>query len=171
MTSQEVEVSMDELKAEAKELNITSWQVFKDPEKLKAKIEEVKASGGVQRKKAPKLKVSGLSGTSRNEIIRELEKNDPGCKYITQKASITSAEAEAKGMEIVKKENGDVMYCGEDVVCRTDEDSYKEWQSNRTKNALTAMKSIDKDLSTKHGGKKIQSLTEQPKTGRDPDDG
>lgn len=167
MTSQ-TEVSMDELKAEAKALNIGGWQACKDPEKLKKKIADAK-SGTSTRKKAPKLRVASSSGNARNDMIAKLEREDPDCKYMTQGAGLTSAEADAKGVEIVKKENGDILYCGEDIVCRTDKQSYHDWQNDRNRTALKSMKSIDPDLETKSGGKKIQSVTEQPKVGRDPE--
>ncbi len=166
MTSQEL--SLDELKAEAKALNVGGWQACKDPEKLKQKIADAKA-GETKRKSAPKLRVATMGENSRNKLIEQLEKDDPECKYITQAASLSAAEAESKGMEIVKKDNGDILYCGEDIVCRTEKKSYQEWQDNRTAGALKSMKSIDKDLSTKHGGKRIQAVTERPKQGIDPE--
>jgi len=172
MATQNEEVSIDELKEEAKALGITRTHLYKDADKLQEKIDDVKAQGEERstRKKAPKLKVSGLAGTSRNGIIRALEKEDPDSKYLTQAASLTASEAEAKGIEIVKKGNGEIMYCGEDIVCRTDRESYNAWQSDRTEKSLNAMKSIDKDLETKHGGKKIQACTEQAKIGGDPEE-
>lgn len=166
MTSQIEEVDMDALKAEAKELNVPGWQVTKDPEKLKKKIDEAKGS---KRSKAPKLHVSMSGESSRNKLIERLDKEDPECKYMTQSASLTQAEAEAKGIEIVRKNNGELMYCGEDIVCRTDKESYYEWQNNRTKESLEAMKSIDKDLDTERGGKKIQALTERVRAGSGPE--
>lgn len=168
MTSQTEEKGMEELVAEAKELNVKSVHLFKDPVKLQAKIDEAKSTCESEpvRKKAPKLRVSGLSGTSRNAIIHDLEKKDPECKYMTQSSKLTKAEAEAKGIEIVKKDNGEIMYCGDDIVCRTDKESYYEWQNDQNTKQLKAMKSIDKDLSTEHGGKKIQSCTENPKAGK-----
>lgn len=165
MTSQE---EMDALKAEAKELKVAGWQLCKDPEKLKQKIADAKA-GGTERKKAPKLRVAMTGENSRNRMIEQLEKDDPDCKYLTQSSKLTPSEAETKGIEIVKKDNGEILYCGEDIVCKTDRNSYYEWQNNRTKGALNSMKSIDKDLSTKHGGKRIQAVTERPKEGRDPE--
>lgn len=165
MTSLE-ETNIDSLKAEAKELGVPGWQVTKDPEKLQAKIDEAK--NGTTRKKAPKMQVTIEAGSTRNSFIAGLEAKDPDAKYLTQKADLTAAEAEAKGFEIVKKDNGDLMYCEGDIVVRTDKNSYYEWQKNRTQHALTAMKSIDKDLSTEDGGQMIQSATERPKKGINP---
>jgi hypothetical protein len=166
MTSQETD--MDTLKAEAKALKVPGWQLMKDPEKLAQKIEDAKKSGG--RKKAPKLRVTTSGESSRNKLIERLEKEDPDSKYMTQNSSLTQAQAQAKGLEICKEPNGDLIYCGEDIVCRTDKDSYYEWQNKRNADATRAMKSIDKDLSTEKGGKHIQSLSQRAKTGRaDPD--
>lgn len=159
MTSQE---NMDELKAEAKSLGVAGWQACKDPEKLKQKIANAQ---GVQRKKAPKLRVAMTGENSRNRQIEQLEKDDPDCKYMTQSSSLTASEAESKGIEIVKGTNGEVLYCGQDIVCKTDKDSYNEWQQNRTNGALNSMKSIDKDLSTEGGGSRIRSITERTRTG------
>jgi arginyl-tRNA synthetase len=170
MNENENKQTMEELVSKAKSLNITGAHLFKDPEKLQAKIDEVSINetsdkSVSNRKKAPSLKVSGLSGTSRNAIIRDLERKDPDCKYMTQKAGLTPSEAEAKGIEIVKKDNGDILYCGEDIVCRTDKESYYKWQNNRTEQSMNSMKSIDPDLATEGGGSKIQALKEQPKAG------
>jgi len=167
MTSQADE-RLDKLKAEAKAMGtVTGWQSMKDADKLQAKIDEAK--GGVKRSKAPKMTVMGSGGNDRNSVIARLEKEDPECTYLTQSASLTAAEAEAKGFEIVKKDGGGILYCGNDIVVRTDKNSYVEWQNSRTNQALTSMKSIDKDLSTEGGGRKVQSLTEKPKQGRDPE--
>ena len=72
-------------------------------------------------------------------------------------------------MEVVKKSNGDNMYIGDDIVVRTDKESYIAWQDSRTEYALNSMKSIDKDLESGSGGKKIQAVKEQAKTGISPD--
>jgi hypothetical protein len=154
MTTQEIDI--DVLKAEAKELGVPGWQACKDADKLMKKIEEAKTSG--QRKTAPKFNVATQGSGSRNKQIAELEKN-----------SLTAAEAEAKGIEIVRKANGDLMYIGEDIVCRTDKKSFEEWQKKRTESQLMSMRSIDKDLSLKRGGKRIQAVTERPKEGFDPE--
>jgi hypothetical protein len=147
MTTQEIDI--DVLKAEAKELGVPGWQACKDADKLMKKIEEAKTSG--QRKTAPKFNVATQGSGSRNKQIAELEKADPDCKYLTEKNSLTAAEAEAKGIEIVRKANGDLMYIGEDIVCRTDKKSFEEWQKKRTESQLMSMRSIDKDLSLKRG--------------------
>lgn len=168
MTSQneETEVNIDALKAEAKELGVAGWQAAKDPAKLQAKIDEAKR--GTVRKKAPKMTVLAGAGNNRNAVIKALEDKDPDCKYLTQNAKLTPAEAEAKGFEIVKKDNGDLMYCGGDIIVRTDKQSYIDWQNDRTEASLNSMKSIDKDLSTEGGGQLIQSATENVKRGIDP---
>lgn len=172
MTSQ-IEVEIDEmeaLKERAKELKIRGYGLIKDPEKLRQKIEmaEIESEPVVEekpRKKAPKMRVGGFGANNRNKVIRDLDAKDPDCKYMTQSSSLSAAEADSKGLQIVKKPNGEIMYCGNDIICRTERESYYEWQKDRTEDALTAMKSIDKDLSTEGGGRKIQSLTERPKNG------
>lgn len=167
MTSQ-IEVNMDELKAEAKALNVAGWQATKDPQKLMQKIEEAKNSG-TERSTAPKLRVAGMGGSSRTQMIAQLEKEDPSCKYMTQSSKLTPAEADAKGIEIVKKPNGDILHCGEDIICRTDKESYVQWQQGRTDHQLKSMRSIDKDLKSERGGKKIQAVTERAKQGFEPE--
>ena len=119
MTSQETgtEVNMEALKAEAKELGVAGWQVTKDPEKLQAKIDEAKK--GSVRKKPPRMSVRTAGGSDRNSVIAALEAKDPDAKYLTQNAKLTQADADAKGYEIVKGANGDVLYCGSDIVVRT----------------------------------------------------
>jgi len=162
MTSQTEEI--DGLKAEAKALNVGGWQACKDPEKLKQKIAEAKA-GGTKRSKAPKLNVATVGQNTRNKQIADLEKADPECKYLTQSSSLTASEAAAKGVEIVKRDNGEVLYCGEDIVCRTDREFYDKVQKDKKVKALQSMKSVDKNLTTEGGGSMIQSLTERVKQG------
>jgi hypothetical protein len=166
MTSTEETAGMDALKAEAKELGVTGWQAMKDPTKLQAKIDTAKASGPV-RKKAPKMVVASVGENSRTKTLANLEKGDPDSKYITQSASKTHEEIAAKGLEVMKKPNGEVMYVGNDIVCRTERESYNEWQNQRTNHSLKAMQSIDKDLEVGRGGKRIQALTERTKQGFD----
>lgn len=167
MTSQVEEVNVEELRAEAKALNASGWQACKDPDKLKAKIEEAKLKNA-ERKKAPKMQVASVGENTRAKLIAKLEADDPESKYLTQAASISSEEINAKGLEVVKKSNGDIMYHGSDIVCRTDKRSYYDWQNARSAHATEAMKAIDKDLSTEGGGRRIQSVTENVKQGFSP---
>lgn len=171
MTSQ-VETNIEELKAEAKSLGVKGWQLMKDPEKLQAKIDEAKAvevaEAAPKRKAPPKMQVSFTGENKRRTLIERLEREDPTCKYLTKSNSFSPAEAKAKGFEIVRKENGDIMYCGDDIVVRTEKDSYYEWQRKRGEHATNAMKAIDPLLDTEGGGKKVQSLQERPKQGINP---
>lgn len=177
MTSQIEDI--DTLKAEAKALGMKGYGPAKDAEKLAAKIEEFKATmsdepvvetpAPVQRKKAPRMSVLKTGESRRADLIARLEREDPDCKYLTQSASMTPAEASAKGFEIVTKSGGEYLYCGNDIVVRTDKESYYEWQNNRTEQSLQAMRSIDKDLKQERGGRKIQALRETEKQGIDPD--
>lgn len=166
MTSQ-IEVDIDELKAEAKNLGVKGWQLIKDPEKLQAKIDEAKAAEEEvpARSAPPKMQVSFTGENKRRALIERLEREDPTAKYLTKSNKFTPAEAKAKGFEIVRKENGDIMYCGDDIVVRTDKQSYYEWQRKRGEHATHAMKAIDPLLDTEGGGRKVQALKEQPKLG------
>jgi hypothetical protein len=173
MTDQETTVDIEALKAEAKALDVKGWQATKDPDKLIAKIEEAKSMRtevAEKRSTAPKMKVFNAGENTRNQVIARLEKADPDCKYLTQKAGISADELASKGLELVKQDNGEVMYHGGDVICRTDKNSYYEWQNSRTEYSLKGMKSIDKDLDTEGGGRKIQSLKEQAKSGMGSDE-
>lgn len=171
MTSQENEMTMDvdALKAKARELGVSGWQACKDAEKLQAKIDAALESGN-KRKKPPKMAAALNLSSDREVLIRHLEREDPDSKYLTYNAKLTPSEAEAKGFEIVKKDNGDVMYCKNDIVVRTDKESYYQWQNNRTAGSLKSMRSIDKDLQLERGGRKIQAFTESAKQGIDPDE-
>jgi hypothetical protein len=159
MTS-EIEANIDELKAEAKALGLTGWQAMKDPVKLMAKIEAAKKVP--VRSKAPKMDVFTAGGSDRGKLIASLEKDDPECKYLTQSAKLTAEEAKAKGFEIMKKPNGEIMYCKNDIVCRTDKEAYYKWQGGRNDHSINMMKSIDKDLDCEGGGEKIKSVAERP---------
>jgi hypothetical protein len=164
MTSQIMD--MDELKAEAKSLDgFSGWQAIKDPEKLRDKIDAFKQKETPVKKKAPKMTVQKRGVSSREDVIARLEEEDPDCKYLTQSARLTPAEAAAKGFEIVRKKSGEFMTVGNDIIVRTDKESYNEWQNARTEGQLQAMKSIDRDLEVGRGGKRIQALTESPKKG------
>lgn len=165
MTSQE-EPTIDALKAEAKELNVVGWQACKDPEKLQAKIDEAKKGTG--RSKAPKMTVLAGAGNNREAILKGLMKDDPESQYLTQSSRLTASEAQAKGFEIVRKADGEIMYCGSDIVVRTDKEYFDKVQDDIRADSLRAMKSIDKTLTTDGGGQMIQSVTEKPKQGIEP---
>jgi len=163
MASEE-EANLIKLKAEAKELGVTGWQSFSDPAKLIAKIEEAKLSEGA-RKKAPDMMVATSGENTRDKLIQKLEAEDLDAKYLFQSSNLTAEEAKMKGFEIVKKENGEVLSHGNDIVCRTSRKSYYKWQNDRAAHSAKAMQSIDKDLTTDGGGRKIQALKEAPKKG------
>lgn len=167
MTSQIEEVNIDELKARAKELNVPGWQATKDPAKLAQKIADAEKG---EKSIAPMFNVTLTGDGTRNSIITDLEKANPGRKYLTQNASLTASQAKIKGVEIAKAENGEIINCGEDIVCFTDEASYYKWQNDRNSKSLQGMKSIDKDLSDKHGGKRIQSRKENVREAFELDD-
>ncbi len=173
MTSQTEETTIDKSRLEvAKGLGIKGAHLIKDPAKLEAKIaeaESMQTETKVERKAPPKMKVFKAGEGTRKQQIARLEAEDPDATYMTQKAGITQDELAAKGLEVVKKSNGDRMYIGDDIVVRTDKNSYKEWQDSRTEYALNGMKSIDKDLDVGSGGKRIQAVTEQAKSGIESD--
>ena len=168
MTSQN-ETTIDKSRLEyAKTLKIQGAHLIKDPEKLEAKIaeaESMQTETKVERKAPPKMKVFKAGEGTRKKQIARLEAEDPDAKYMTQKAGITADELAAKGLEIVKKSNGESMYIGDDVVVRTDKKSYNEWQNSRTEYALNGMKSIDKHLDSGNSGSKIQAVREHAKSG------
>lgn len=165
MTSTNEMTEIEVLKAKAKELGISGWQTFKDPVKLQARIDEVGEVGTV-RKSPPKMSVS-RRGRNREETIALLEREDPQSKYLTKSASTSHEELLANGFEVMKKPNGETMFLGNDIICRTDKESYYECQNADTEDSLKAMRSIDKDLEVGRGGKRIQALKERPKQGED----
>lgn len=150
MTSQEDKTEKDVLVAQAKELGIKSPHTC-GVEKLKEKIAEAQANPVVERKVAPKMVVTGKKEDSRTKRINELEAENPGIKYLTKKAGTTAAQLKAAGLESTGE------YLKNDLICRTDKDSYNEWIDARNSAARRTMDSIDTE------GTKIKSHSAQAK--------
>ena len=156
MTSQ-IEKTMDELKKEAKELGVKGYGLIKDRKLLLDKIEKAKAgkladSGG--RKKAPSMKVENILQDDRAALVKQLEKEDPECKYIFQSGAITDRELAAKGLERTGHQ------VRNDILCRTTKESYDEVQKAKRDFQFESMQNID-------GGKGIiDSKDETPKKPR-----
>lgn len=161
MTSQE-KTENSELIAEAKELGIKSPHMSSviglkkkvDDAKMATeeteKVEEVVATEPV-RKIAPSMVVSGVGEDSRTKLINELEASDPDCKYLFQAASVTDEQLKAKGLERTGQR------LKNDIVVRTQKDSFTEYQKSKNEGQRRMMDSIDSV------GTKIKSLKSQAK--------
>jgi len=162
MTEQQETDTMEVLKAKAKELGVKGIHLFKSEDALQAKIDEmgtvVKEVTDVtppqpKRKKAPSMPVHVVGRDERAELVARLEREDPSCKYIFEKGTITDRELAAKGFERT------THTLGNDIVVRTDKDSFTEFFNAKRQAQANSMKSIDT------AGTKIKSFTEAPKQG------
>jgi len=156
MTSQTTK--MEELKAEAKALGIKGAHFFKSEESLQDKIDSVKTVEPVveqpKRKPAPKMSVAGILTDDRAALVERLEKEDPDCKYIFQSGDISDRELAAKGLERTE------YSLKNDILCRTDRESYIKVQDAKRQAQYDSMQRID-------GGKGIiDNHTETPKVPR-----
>lgn len=167
MTSQIDNENMTKLKAEAKELGVKGIHFFKTEESLQAKVDsmkepvieqkvtepEVVVNATPARKKAPKMSVSSISRDDREELIKELKRDDPDCEYLFEKGTVTDAELKAKGME----RTGHSIR--NDIVVRTDKEAFKQYYDAKRGAQERLMKSVDTD------GTRIKSFTENRKSG------
>jgi len=177
MTNQE-KIDNAELVEQAKLLKIPSWHL-KKLEKLQKEVDIALSDSppepvveapvvaepvvpspivaevvAARRKRAPKMPVSSINEDSRAQLLRELNAADPDCFYKFDKADISDAKLAAKGFE----RTGQMLK--NDIVVRTDRDSYHANKNARMSHERRKMDSIDTD------GDKIQSLTESPKLGK-----
>jgi len=103
-------------------------------EEVVEKTEEVEVPA---RSKAPSMNVASIGKDDRTAKIAELERLDPGCKYLYQNPTITDAELKAKGFERTSHT------VKNDIICRTTMDSYKGYQSAKNDTNYDAMQRID----------------------------
>jgi hypothetical protein len=175
MTSQET-ARKEELVEEAKSLGIKGAHLCGIP-KLVEKIAEAKAvkekdsvppdidpeAGNVKvieesiekviedmpekapRKVAPRMSVASISQDERSKKVAELEAANPGYKYIFKASSTTKAQLEAIGLESTGE------FLKNDLICRTEKDSFIEWQKTKNDAQRRLMDSIDTE------GTKIKS--------------
>ena len=138
MASQEETDKKQELMVEAKSLGIKGAHLC-GIEKLEEKIAAVKNESSdlntvaptvdvvkePERKKAPRMTIGGTKSMSRDETVARLERENPGYKYILENANVNAAQLEAKGLESTGK------YLKNDLICRTDAESYEEFLKDR----------------------------------------
>jgi len=170
MTKQE-QIDNAELVEQAKALKTPSWhlksvsrvaeEVEKELKERDSKPEpevvepvEVKAPAEQKRKRAPKMSVSSINEDSRAQLLRKLNAEDPECHYKFETAGISDEKLLAKGFERTG------YSLKNDIVVRTDRESYLANKAARGAHQQRLMESIDTD------GDKIQSLTESPKMGK-----
>jgi len=146
MTSQvedQAGIELQELRQRAKDLKVKGCGILQ-ADKLIEKIAEaegkmiVPAAEDAPRKKAPKMKAFNIKQDDRAKKVAELEAADPGAKYIFQPAKITDDELEAKGFERTS------VSTRNDILVRTDKESYEQVQKDRNAYRLKNMKRIDK---------------------------
>ena len=149
MTSQTV--TLEELKAKAKTLKIKGAHLFKDVDSLQAKIDEVESKVEAEveaivevaevvapkRKKAPKMSVGGILSDDRAELVARLEAEDPDATYIFQRGDISDRELAGKGLERTEHT------LRNDVLCRTDRETYNEVQAKKREAQYNSMQRID----------------------------
>jgi hypothetical protein len=163
MDTQEEKAVKSELIAEAKALGIVAKGLhLYSVKKLQDTIASVKENGlpvsappaptkEPERKKAPKMSLAGLQASSRSEVIKNLEADNPGYKYLYQSSAITAEQLAQKGLESTGQ------YHKSDLICRTDKESYDEYLAQRNIIQRQLMDSIDTE------GTKIKSFDANPK--------
>ena len=140
MTSQAETDKKQELIVVAKELGIKSPHLC-GVETLEKKIAEAKAGEEISppepaRKKAPKMTIGGAKSMGRDETVARLERENPGYKYILENSNVTAGQLAAKGMESTG------AYLKNDLICRTDADSYEEFLKDRNLQNKRVMHSV-----------------------------
>lgn len=135
MTSQEETDKKQELVEKAKALGIKNQHVC-GIEKLEEKIAELETKAEPVRKKAPRMYVSGSRSQTRDAVVSQLEAENPGYKYILERANITPGELRAKDLESTGK------YLKNDLICRLPIEEYNEWLIDRNETNARVMHSV-----------------------------
>ena len=136
MTSQEETDKKQELLVRAKELGIKGAHVC-GIDKLEEKIADAEAANEAPvRKVAPRMSISVARSLGRDAAIAQLERDNPGYKYILESADTNAAMLAAKGLESTGK------YLKNDLICRTDKESYEEFLKDRNDRNSRVMDSV-----------------------------
>jgi hypothetical protein len=125
--------SDDTLKTKIAEAQITEGS----PVEVQAEAVVVEVPVVTKRKPAPRMNVSGIYKDDRTAIIAKLEGEDPESKYIMQSGTITDRELAAKGFERTE------FTVKNDIVCRTNKESYEEHRKMKNEAQYEAMQRID----------------------------
>lgn len=158
MTSQINDERQEKLE-KAKSLGIKGAHLCSD-ETLDKKIAEEEAiivtdkKADEPRKPAPKMKVERIGVNERDQLLRDLEDQDPDCKYSYQPVGVSQRKLDAIGLEATD------ITLGEEVVCRTDKKSFLDVQAAKNAKNRQMMNAVEADSDIG-----IKSLTAQPKTG------
>jgi len=148
--------AIEQMKDEAKSLGIKGAHLMKQ-ETLEAKIAEAKEPAASEptevRKVAPRMNVQNITSNDRRRIIAELERDNPGYKYMFQPKNISGDALENKGLESTGKT------WRNNIICRTSMDGYHDWQAAKRQHQRRVMDSVDVE------GRYIKSVTEAPKKG------
>ena len=151
-----------ELVNEAKELGIKGAHLM-GVETLEKRIAEAKeepvkeetpVAAKPLRKKAPSIKVAGLTTQTRQQLIERLEREDPESKYVLQPSAMTGDKLAAKGLEAT----GETI--GNEIVCRTSMESYAGMMKARNVQQREMMNAIDP------AEERIKSFDASPAKGR-----
>lgn len=140
MTSQNKSEARQKLEAEAKELGLKGVHLGGD-ENLQKRINEAKETEAkpleAPRSKAPRMNVEGINRDDRAVMIEQLEREDPESKYIFQGADVTDRELKVKGFE--RTQYG----VKNDIICRTNRESFDEFQDAKNRSNYESMKALE----------------------------
>jgi hypothetical protein len=161
MTSQEKEANK-ELIDEAQELGIYNPKVL-SLENLKLKVAEAKApepeaepevtvQKEEKRSKAPRMNVSNINEDTRERVVAEMRVKEPENEFLFMKGDVTDVELQAKGLQRTG------VSVKNDILCRTNKESFKEWMDAKGDAALNSMRKIEKDDGGT--GRIVRQLTE-----------
>ena len=166
MTSQEKEDNK-ELIDEAQELGIYNPKVL-TLENLKQKVakakapepeaekEEVTVQKEEQRSKAPRMNVSNINEDTRERVVSEMRKKEPENEFVFQRGDVTDEELQAKGLQRTG------VSVKNDIICRTNKESFNEWMDTQRDAELKKMSAIEKDSGG--SGRIVRKLTEVQKS-------
>lgn len=152
-----------ELVEKAKKLGIKGAHLY-GVDKLVEEIDKCEAEQKVtdtpsapERKIAPRMSVSSVNRDNGLRTVMKLDKEFPEYKHMLQPKDIDRDVLAEKGLEFTGKT------IGNEIVCRTDRESFEEWQQAGNREARRMMESIDPD------GEQIMEHTVAPKKPRDAD--
>lgn len=136
------EDTLDEKIKAAKELIGVDEAGTKTEEVTQEVVEDVAVAVAQEEKSdarpiAPAMNLTLITTDDRTKLLAELEAEDPECKYVFKRASVSDHELSSIGLQRTGRR------LKNDIVCRTRKDSFKQWQKDQNVEEYKSMKSID----------------------------
>jgi hypothetical protein len=102
------------------------------------------------------MNVSNINEDTRERVVAEMRIKEPENEFLFQKGDVTDEELKAKGLQRTG------VSVKNDILCRTNKESFNEWMDAQREAELTKMSAIEKDSGGT--GRIVRKLTEVQKS-------